>query len=88
MIDIIKFIIWLTQYTSSDLLVYWSITYGTYQKCYQPALLHVYSHITNILLTSFAWSIPYVMVLVPPSFYGLHASHLGHQVREKTWSIT
>ena len=52
-------IIWLTYCTSSDWLVlYRSITYGTDRKCYRPALLHVYSHIINILLALFAWSIP------------------------------
>ena len=62
---------------SSDWLVYRSITYGTDRKFYQPAILHVYSHIINILLTSFAWSVPIKLwiLLFPPLFMArmLHA---------------
>ena len=74
-----SFIIWLRYYASSDWLVYRSITYGMDRKFYRPAISQVYSHIINILLTSFAWSVPQVM---DPRFFPLFMARALH-----AWAI-
>ena len=77
---------WHIVHISSDWLVYQSITYVTDCKCYRPALLHIYSHIINILLTSFACLYRMLWILIFPLFSW--PARLGHKARKKTWSIT